>query len=190
MPSVSKIPKNINQYAIKYARKICQAPIEYGMGIDFNIDKITRVSDVVEGTVGNVKYDFEYSPKDIFIHNHPANGNLSLQDIYTAVFNGTKKIFASTKIGFTAMDLTKTKKLRSKAEILNWLEVAIIERDITQKTLEIEHNMLPIQDKNNRVKEYNEKFLTFQYEQLKKFAKFSGATFSNVKWSDYKKGKH
>lgn len=187
MPSVSKIPKNVNQYAIKYARKICQAPIEYGMGIDFNVDKITRISDVVEGTAKYVKYDHKYSPKDIFIHNHPAGSSISLEDIYISMHNGTKKIFASTKIGFTAIDLTKLKKSLSKDEMLNWLKIAIIERNIKKTRLEQEYNRIPIQNRNNNFKEYNDMFSTFHDELLKKFAKYSGATFSKVKWSDYKK---
>jgi len=174
LPSLSKIPQDINKYAIKCARKICNEKIEFAKGIDFKLDKITNQTDFRMGAEKEIPkevYNLELDPKDVFIHNHPPVPNscreLSLQDVTLTVYRDIKKIFASTPEGYTSIDMTTVKKSLSKQEMLNWIfaqaEVLTIEKHI------------------------GENYILEHYKTIRAFAKFTGATFSEVKWNDYDK---
>lgn len=184
MIRISKIPENINRYAIECARKICNEPVENGKGIDFNLDKIFSESDLFKGEKDHLFYDFGDNPKDIFVHNHPRNVPLSFNDINTAVEKGIKKIFASTKDSFTSMDFTTINESISKNDIGLW----IIDAD--KKSLNV------VKESNSKINGSNFdlgitlfnilKFREYLNGKLQEFAKFSGAIFENVKWSDFK----
>ncbi len=172
MPSVSKIPQNINKYVIKEAYKIKNKKVEYGKGFDFELNIIKAKSKWVVGNNKSNNYDFEINPKDLFLHNHPVSFNtayeLSLGDIGTAVLYDVKKIFASHKDGYTSLDMTTVKKNISKKQMFNWV--------IGRKTIWEIDSLLPKSLEEKKKMHYND---------IKKFAKFSGATFSDFKWSDY-----
>lgn len=174
MPKVSKIPKEINKYAIKCGRKICNEPIEWAKGIDFRFGKITKESEFIDGIEDTVWYDFSKNPKDIFIHNHPSGGSLSLEDILKAVNNNIRKIFAFSSLGFTSIDLNTIKQSVSKEKIIYWILNAKQRFNV---------NRVLLSDNIPNLKK-------IIYEEQKDFARFSGATFSDVKWSDYAKVKN
>lgn len=174
MPSVSKIPQNINKYAIKCAYAIRNKKVEFAKGIDFKLDKITHQTDFRMGEAQEIPkevYDLELDPKDIFIHNHPQIPNtcreLSLQDIALTVHRDVKKILASTSEGYTSMDMTTVKKSLSKQEMLNWI---LARAEVLTIAKHMGNNYIPK-----------------HYKTIRAFAKFTGATFSEVKWSDYDK---
>lgn len=172
MPSLSKIPQSVNKYAIECAYKIRNKKVEFAKGIDFNIDKITAESKFIKGKKTAVKYNFATKPKDVFIHNHPSAivgaDELSFNDIGAAIKSDVKKIFASTPEGYTSLDLTTVKKNIPKERMLQWILGIKVAWEIKQ--------LLPRSVEEKKIMHYN---------NIKKFAKFSGATFSDVKWSDY-----
>lgn len=179
MPSVSKIPKCVNDYAVKCAYQIRNMHIEYAKGIDFERDIIKCESEFVKGNRRSVAYPPPKSvnaPKDIFIHNHPSSSEINFIDIEAALSQNMKKIFASTPKGYTSIDFTTAKK--SKIEMQNWIknfnrDSEIFYWELWRKTKEIGSEAVQIEKDN------------YEYKKLKEFAKFSGATFSVVKWNDY-----
>ena len=184
MPSVSKIPQNINKYAIKCAHEIKNKEVEFAKGINFEHGKITSKSELVEGLRSTVSYDFAQSPKDVFVHNHPIFTNtikeLSHDDIATALKNGVQKIIAATKYGFTAIDFSTASKKISKEQMYEWIRLR--QALFQVKKMELGENKL-LGDLAPKMLE------KIHYQTLKDFAKYSGATFSDVKWADYKKVK-
>lgn len=188
MPGISRIPENINQYAIQWAKKICHEPIENGKGLDFHRGRIIQESRVCIGSSNSLNnYDFRYEPKDIFVHNHPYGSPLSLYDVSTAAFLKMKKIFASAKHGYTAMDFTTAYDHITSEDMDNWAIKANKEcmdfiRDL-DRTVDLE------QDSGKRimVAELNNiKIADYLRTKLQQFAEYSGATFENVKWTDFK----
>jgi len=175
MPSVSKIHRDIHKYATKCAYEIRNREVEFakGLRLNSNLDKILAESALVKGTKYEVDYNVIDSPKDILTHNHPDIPNtcteLSLQDITLATYRDIKKIYAATKDGYTSMDMTTVKKSLSKDKMLEWIFAKA-------KILTIEKLR-----RNN----YGQK----HYQTIRDFAKYTGATFSEVKWSDYDKVK-
>lgn len=188
MPGISKIPENVNKYAIEWAKRICQEPVENAKGMDFSnwntlYDRVVNESQLIQGFKHFVKYDFRYKPHDIFVHNHPGGTPLSIDDIDTAIFTNIKKIFASTKEGYTAVDLSAIKdsseKTRKSLEL--WTINALSDQNVFVENL----NRGLIREtisKNSKTKMISE-YLT---EKLNDFCKWSGAIFENVKWTDLK----
>jgi hypothetical protein len=172
MASISKIPSNVNRYAIKCCYEIRNKPFEYLKGLNFANGNVTTKSKYIKGTTCNVTYNFSKNPKAIILHNHPfslgSSEVISLMDLYSIIFFDTKKIFASSPEGFTSMDLTTVKK--TKTEMLIWLYNKIINWQ------DIKKNIYSTRKKKK-----------IYYNQIKEFADFSGAIFSDVKWSDYSK---
>lgn len=191
MPSVSKIPQNVNRYAIKCAYEIRnKSVVEYGKGIDFYLDKIKTESLFIEGAVDKIKYPFDdNAPKDLFVHNHPKQTKLNLGDLFVAVVRGIKKVYASNKKGYTSVDFTTVKKSVSMDRMYNWL----LEEKTDQKMM---FNKLAEKFNSNLIYKFIPKSIkdfiiysiynSHNYKKVKEFAKFSGATFSDVKWGDYK----
>lgn len=194
MTGISKIPQNINQYAIQWAKKICNEPIEKGKGMDFVCNdtfchEVLQESDLIEGTQHHVNYDFRYDPHDIFVHNHPLGTPLSIDDINAAAQAKVKKIFASTKEGYTSLDLTTIEESPevSRNTMGLWAMDANQEADIlvSQLNQEMATKKDPLEQffaVLNSQKRLND-FLT---EKLSQFANFTGAIFENVKWDDLK----
>lgn len=186
MPSVSKIPQNINKYAIKCAKKICNEKLEIAKGIDINFDKTIRSeSDYISGRVDGNDYEIRFNPKDVFVHNHPGGTELSYDDISTAIKNDVKKIFASTGQGYTSIDFTTVKKSVSKNDMYTWLFYA---QSAAKKFID-ELAPKPNDDMMTMFKKCLQRNEYFN-NKLKEFAKLTGATFSDVKWSDYKTAKN
>ena len=189
MPSVSKIPKNVNKYVTKCAFKIKNEALEHGKGVSFFNGKISGESKIFIGTEYGVSFDNVNNPNDIFIHNHPSGAVLSNSDLFAAVSTDVKKVFASTPSGFTAMDLTTVKKSISKKEMLDCIRNEKEELGKFAKTLLepyikqfITIEKIPKEIYDN----LNNKFGIILNDKIKEFAKMTGATFSDVKWSDYK----
>lgn len=195
MPGISKIPENINKYALEWARKICKEPVENGIGFDFIggntfFDRVLQESPVYKGTEHHlVNFDFRGEPHDIFVHNHPLGSPLSMEDVFIAVNKKVKKIFASTQCGFTSLDFTpiteSAEMSRNTMEI--WADQAV--RDSHKYKEELD-NVTSI-EKNPKEKiwvsiENNIKLQEYLNEKLKEFAKFSGAIFENLWWSELK----
>lgn len=179
---VSKIPENINKYAIEWAHKISDKPIECAKGIDFGAGKVLAESGIVRGSENQVDYNFSRLPKDIYIHNHPANTPLNPLDIDVAIRRNVKKIIASTSDGFCSIDFTTINKHISKSEMEHWNDNATKE---TLKTFE---------ELNEKAKKPNANILELTMtltkcikQKLEEFAKFSGAIFEDVKWQDLEK---
>lgn len=193
MPSISKIPQHINQYATRLALEINNEPVENAMTIgDYN--KYIRLSDPIKGAIGWTVVDvFDKSRKDIIVHNHPNGVVLSMQDVITAIAYDIKKIFASTNAGFTALDLTTTKKSISKNELLARSVKANEEMEIFANKLFVQQSIKPdinFYDIDQKIiKKMDDALDKEGYLKLKEFAKWSGAIFSDVKWSDYAKSK-
>lgn len=188
MLRISRIPENVNKYAIGWAKRICQEPVENIKGMDFtnwntSYDRIVNESQLIQGFSSHVNYDFRYNPHDVLVHNHPGGTPLSFYDISTAVFAGIKKIFASTKEGYTAVDLSviqdSSEKTRKSLEL--WTLDAISDQNMFVKELDkgFIHEIVCKNSKTKMISEY----LT---EKLNVFCKLSGAIFENVKWTDLK----
>lgn len=173
MPKVSKVLQEANKYAHACCYKIRNQSIEYGKGIDFNASEITKKSKFIQGNTNSVDYNWKTDAKDIFIHNHPLGSRICHEDLLTAVSQGVKKIFASTSSGYTSFDFTTVKKSISNDTMLQWLShqerIFCIQCYLSDNLSEIINKLRT---------------------SLKDFAKFSGATFSEVKWSDYEKVKN
>lgn len=183
MANISQIPENINKYAIEWARKICTEPIENAKGLDFWQGKITEESDIFSGQKSTVNYDFKFDPKDIFVHNHPQGTPLSIDDINAAVRSKIKKIFASTKDGYTALDLTPIEE----------------SPEISRNTMEF-WTMDAVENQNNFFTEFQKKVINenisredgtkivteYLLGKINDFCKWTGAIFENIKWSDLK----
>lgn len=185
MPTVSQIPEFVNRYAIDCAYKICDAPKEYAKGIAYKDNKIVRESKFISGTSKGVTYDYISGPKDIFVHNHPnqplePDSPLNFTDIRMAICAGTKKIFASTNNGFTAIDLTTAEQ--SPKSLYSWAYDADVETDELIKELDAKSlkSDFDFEIVSNNLAQLN----TFLRTKLTAFANFSGAIFENVKWKD------
>lgn len=198
MPSVSKIHINIHRYATKCAFELRNKEIEFIKGIDFVGNKVAKESQLFEGTSERVFYNCKKNPKDLLVHNHPGvcetEEELSIADLYTSVTGGVKKIYASNKNGFFAMDFTTAKKSITKKMMKKWLKNAMNEYDKELNKISVNRGFFDRLFK----KDYKIE-LTFEAlekireldnlpaKQIRDFAKFSGATLSEVKWSDYNK---
>lgn len=197
MPSVSKIPQNINKYAIECGYKIRNMPLEHAKGINFDMNKITSQSDLITGNWNSVNYPFHNLPKDIIIHSHPENFTFSCEDILTAIRCGVKKMFAFDKDGYFAMDFTTVKKNISKTDqlcfILNADEQSDFLMDQRKKAIPRKHastkNKKMTVSKLMKIISLKNQWEETYKNNIKEFAKFSGATFSDVKWNDYEKVK-
>lgn len=189
MTSVSKIPENINKYAIQWARNICTEPIENGKGIDFFSKKIIKESELYKGTIDSLyNYDFRYEPKDIFIHNHPHGTPLSINDISAAAYCRIKKIFASTQNGYTAVDLTTIDKSITSKDIEIWATNSIGKCTNFIKELDCLVDLAKnSEDKISIASTNNMKICNYLRNKLQEFAKFTGAIFEDIKWQDTEK---
>lgn len=185
MPTVSQIPEFVNRYAVECAYKICDAPIEYAKGIAYKNDRIVKESKFIPGTNKGVTYDSINGPKDIFVHNHPnqplePDSPLNFTDIRMAICAGTKKIFASTNEGFTAVDFTTANQ--SPKSIYRWAYDADNETDELMKELDSKSlkSDFDFEIISNNLAQFHDFLIT----KLNAFANFSGAIFENVKWKD------
>lgn len=176
---VSKIPADINNYAIQWAHKIARQPIEYAKGINFNAEKILQESDLIKGSENSVKYNFLNQPKDIYIHNHPGNTPLNPVDIDVAIRRNIKKMFAATTEGFCAIDFTTVKKGVSKSQLQKWNESATKESIKTFEKLNKK-----AMEKNANITELTKILSDYLKSILSEFADFSGAIFEDVKWNE------
>lgn len=176
MPTISQIPEFVNRYAIDCAYQIRAASIEYGKGLDYSGNKIVRESELVQGKLSSLYYDFNNGPKDIFVHNHPKGASLNFTDIALAMQKKVKKIYASTKEGFTAMDFTTMDKSIDIGYLNLW---AIAAKGDSQKYLD--KSMKEIREANSIFVPFKD----FLSRKLEQFVKISGATFEKVKWEDY-----
>jgi len=177
MPSISKIPLDIHRYATKCAFDIRNKKVEYAQGINFIDNQVVKKSRQKKGKLTTVKYNFKTKPKNVFWHNHvksPDNfRELSHNDILVAIREDIKKIIASTEDGYTSIDFTTVKKDVTKQQMIEWM--------FCKRAIFNVEKLFAV------AKENLEKI---HYNNLKDFAKFSGATFSDVKWSDYEKVKN
>lgn len=195
MPGISKIPDNINKYAIEWARRICKEPIENGIGFDFMcrdtfLDRVLQESPVYKGTehkLGN--FDFEREPHDIFIHNHPVDLPLSLDDVFVAVEKKIKKIFASTNFGFTSLDFTPI--IECKEVSRNTMEQWAYHKSREANKYVDELNHISEMEQNPKEKPWvimgnHIKCYDYLTSMLEEFANFSGAIFEKVDWWELK----
>jgi len=176
MSKLSGIPQAANKYATKCAYVIRNKEFEVAKGINFRYSKVSAESEFIEGLSSGIPYNPATHPSNLFVHNHPLGSDLSIMDIFLAIHTGIKKIFASTKQGFTAMDLTTAKKNISKKDMRDWILEAHERFRETTKTKWYE----------TLTQEELERQQSIIHQTLKEFAKFSGATMSDVKWSDYR----
>lgn len=195
MPGISKVPEKINKYALEWARKISKEPIDNGIGFDFIggdtfFDRVLQESPVYKGTEHNLNnFDFRREPHDIFVHNHPLGGPLSMEDVFVAANKKVKKIFASTQSGFTSLDFTPIVESPeiSRNTMEQWAYQA--SRDSHKYKEELDDIVLMEKNPKKRIWvsiENNIKLQEYLNEKLKEFAKFSGAIFENLWWAELK----
>lgn len=181
MPGISKIPENINKYAINWARKICREPIEFTKSVNYSNGKVLNDNfNLIKGNSTQCLINVKSNHPDILIHNHPNNTMLDFQDICTAIKAHAKKILASGVNGFTAMDFTTASK--SDLEMLSWAHKANQE---TQKF--VKEMIKKVKATKTGFSAYVEGYINTQEylsKKLKEFADFSKATFENVEWTD------
>ncbi len=176
--ATSKIPKHANQYALNLAFEIRNKPVEFAKGFNYSSDKITLQSDFIKGKLTSVHYDYNNLPSNIFIHNHPNGTLIGIQDLILAAKNGVKKVIASHKKGYSCFDLTTIKQNKSSGDIIDYL--INIDNELKQvKEILIEKVANP----QNR----EQMFFKYKLDKLISFAKETGATFSQVQWSDFRK---
>lgn len=193
MSSISKIAKNVNQYAIKETYKLRNYSEACVKGIRIHDNKIMETN-IIQGEHSPLTIDYRNIPRDILIYNNPnqANktkfGNVSLNFIYSSLVESlnpllsptlqkhdfkllpTQKFIISNPEGFDAIDFTTAKKGVTKDAMLEFLSDAT--EDLLIKTHK--KSMAP------------KELMKLEEQKIKKFLNDTGATYSKVKWSDYK----
>lgn len=188
MIGISRISKNVNDYAIEWGRKICLEPIENAKGMNTNygdiFNEIVQESNLIQGTRSSIDPSyFKYQPHDIFVHNHPEGTPLNINDLDAAVRMNMKKIFAFTKDGFTSIDLTAAEN--SPRVSRNTMGLWTMEA-INYQNCFVQDLQKRAWDENITREDGQQIISKFLLEKINDFCKWSGAIFENLKWSDLK----
>lgn len=187
IPGTSKIPSNVNSYALQWGRRICAKPVENIVGMDYICrgvyddvvhNKVISESPLFVGSVDTARYDFKRYPHDIIVHNHPKMTPLSLDDVDAAVYYQIDEIVASTKAGYTSLDTTTIKDFReARPEILLMTQRAIHEQNNFVDSF-YSHKL-----KESTVQNYDLKIITeFLLDKISDFCNVTGAIFKRGKW--------
>lgn len=190
MPSISKIPKSINEYAIKEAYKLRNSKIMQAKGLAISSDKIVMESPLIKGDENSILIDYTSVPRDILICNNlgKMDNSLSLNSIRLALSDFipdkykvdevtipiAKKLIMSNPEGFHAIDFTTVKKGVNSESMLDKLKGLILDLSLGN---------MRIGAKDLSQKEFNK----LEKNMVDSFIKETGATHSEVKWSDYEK---
>jgi len=199
MPSASKIPQNINKYAVQQLFRIRNKFVENLALIDFEpINKsITRDSDFIAFERDEIKGAHLLNPKDLALHNHPSGYYIpSIEDIKAALTFGLKKLYTASSSGFSSIDFTTAKKSLSADDMLELVTKKEYEFENQWNNYMLKNSLKrglkrilfkPVPDRLTWESENCNKYQSMFKNKIIEFSKITGTTLSDVKWSDYDK---
>lgn len=181
---ISRVPKLVNKQAIKQCYIWKTEAVENANFLLFNGESLGKRRGNAY-SCPTINRDF-----DLFSHNHPSynidgkkvvGSPINASDCLELINKNGVKAFAATEEGFTSMDFSRSNL--SKKDTITVLKKAINE---TNKTVEKEilpkykNKKITLEEMMNTCNDYLE-------NMNKSLAKKYHWTYSNVKWSDYKK---